>query len=138
MLDLSVLDGTASLKQAELQGPGVDVAGLDAGSFALPAVQNVSCCSRLDMVIWQAVDAGLLAGYPASLLLSCCSLQLDAFEREVIEMVKPSHGTTTLGFIFEHGVIIAVDSRATMGSYICKCKLRHCRRRITHCGFDHC
>jgi 20S proteasome subunit beta 5 len=34
-------------------------------------------------------------------------------------MVKPCHGTTTLGFIFEHGVIIAVDSRATMGSYIC-------------------
>lgn len=35
-------------------------------------------------------------------------------------MVKPSHGTTTLGFIFKHGVIIAVDSRATMGSYICE------------------
>lgn len=27
-------------------------------------------------------------------------------------------GTTTLGFVFEHGVIIAVDSRASMGSYI--------------------
>lgn len=47
--------------------------------------------------------------------------QLDGFEREVVEMVKPSHGTTTLGFIFEGGVIIAVDSRATMGSYICEC-----------------
>jgi hypothetical protein len=35
-------------------------------------------------------------------------------------MVKPNHGTTTLGFIFKHGVIIAVDSRATMGSYICE------------------
>uniref|UniRef100_A0A383VU38 Proteasome subunit beta n=2 Tax=Tetradesmus obliquus TaxID=3088 RepID=A0A383VU38_TETOB len=43
---------------------------------------------------------------------------IDAFEREVVEMVKPSHGTTTLGFIFQGGVIIAVDSRATMGSYI--------------------
>eukprot|EP00775_Hariotina_reticulata_P007099 gene7099-7312_t len=43
---------------------------------------------------------------------------IDSFEREVVEMVKPSHGTTTLGFIFQHGVIIAVDSRATMGSYI--------------------
>lgn len=48
------------------------------------------------------------------------SLQVDQFEREVVEMVKPCHGTTTLGFIFQHGVIIAVDSRATMGSYICK------------------
>lgn len=27
-------------------------------------------------------------------------------------------GTTTLGFVFKHGVIIAVDSRASMGSYI--------------------
>jgi len=27
-------------------------------------------------------------------------------------------GTTTLGFIFEHGIIIAVDSRASQGSYI--------------------
>uniref|UniRef100_A0A7S3R1D3 Proteasome subunit beta n=1 Tax=Dunaliella tertiolecta TaxID=3047 RepID=A0A7S3R1D3_DUNTE len=44
--------------------------------------------------------------------------ELDSFERQVVEMVKPAHGTTTLGFIFEHGVIIAVDSRATMGSYI--------------------
>eukprot|EP00479_Gromia_sphaerica_P008563 TRINITY_DN3302_c0_g1_i1.p1 TRINITY_DN3302_c0_g1~~TRINITY_DN3302_c0_g1_i1.p1 ORF type:complete len:97 (+),score=5.86 TRINITY_DN3302_c0_g1_i1:53-343(+) len=28
------------------------------------------------------------------------------------------HGTTTLGFKFSGGVLIAVDSRATMGSYI--------------------
>eukprot|EP00057_Strongylocentrotus_purpuratus_P033141 XP_790345.2 PREDICTED: proteasome subunit beta type-5 [Strongylocentrotus purpuratus] len=28
------------------------------------------------------------------------------------------HGTTTLGFKFEHGVVIAVDSRATAGPYI--------------------
>ena len=32
--------------------------------------------------------------------------------------MQPAHGTTTLGFMFEHGVIIAVDSRATMGAYI--------------------
>jgi 20S proteasome alpha/beta subunit len=41
-------------------------------------------------------------------------------------MVKPSHGTTTLGFIFQGGVIIAVDSRATMGSYICECTTHRC------------
>ncbi|KAM0683038.1 Proteasome subunit beta type-5 [Mitosporidium daphniae] len=29
-----------------------------------------------------------------------------------------NHGTTTLGFKFAHGVLIAVDSRATSGSYI--------------------
>lgn len=43
-------------------------------------------------------------------------MQIDSFERDVMEYVKPKHGTTTLGFIFKHGVIIAVDSRASMGS----------------------
>lgn len=43
---------------------------------------------------------------------------VDSFEREVMELVKPSHGTTTLAFIFQGGVIVAVDSRASMGSYI--------------------
>lgn len=32
--------------------------------------------------------------------------------------IKFKHGTTTLGFKFKHGVIIAVDSRATAGAYI--------------------
>ncbi len=47
-------------------------------------------------------------------------MQIDSFEREVVEYVKPNHGTTTLGFIFQGGVIIAVDSRASQGSYICE------------------
>lgn len=46
--------------------------------------------------------------------------QVDSFEREVMEMVKPAHGTTTLSFIFKEGIIVAVDSRASMGSYICE------------------
>ena len=46
-------------------------------------------------------------------------MQVESFEREVMEMVKPAHGTTTLSFIFEGGIIVAVDSRASMGSYIC-------------------
>lgn len=58
--------------------------------------------------------------------LLCCSSsliplfahQIDSFEREVVEFVKPNHGTTTLGFIFQGGVIIAVDSRASQGSYV--------------------
>jgi 20S proteasome subunit beta 5 len=52
---------------------------------------------------------------PPSALLT---LQLDGFEREVVDYVQPSHGTTTLAFLFEHGVIVAVDSRASMGPYI--------------------
>ena len=34
--------------------------------------------------------------------------------------IKFAHGTTTLAFKFDHGVIVAVDSRATAGSYIGK------------------
>jgi len=32
--------------------------------------------------------------------------------------IKMKHGTTTLAFRFNHGIIVAVDSRATAGSYI--------------------
>jgi 20S proteasome subunit beta 5 len=32
--------------------------------------------------------------------------------------IQFNHGTTTLGFVFKEGVIIAVDSRASMGQYI--------------------
>lgn len=32
--------------------------------------------------------------------------------------IKFNHGTTTLAFKFQHGVIVAVDSRASAGSYI--------------------
>ncbi|TRY74365.1 hypothetical protein DNTS_032054, partial [Danionella cerebrum] len=32
------------------------------------------------------------------------------------------HGTTTLAFKFQHGVMVAVDSRASAGSYICDTK----------------
>ena len=32
--------------------------------------------------------------------------------------IKLNHGTTTLAFKFQHGVIVAVDSRASAGSYI--------------------
>lgn len=34
--------------------------------------------------------------------------------------IEFAHGTTTLAFKFEHGVIVAVDSRATAGSWIGK------------------
>lgn len=57
---------------------------------------------------------------------------MPAFQREVMSYVKPNHGTTTLGFVFQGGVIMAVDSRASQGSYICEslgsndgCAARH-------------
>lgn len=36
----------------------------------------------------------------------------------ITSMIKPRKGTTTLAFIFKEGMIVAVDSRATAGSYI--------------------
>eukprot|EP00210_Caulerpa_lentillifera_P008188 g7818.t1 len=42
----------------------------------------------------------------------------DEFQHAAMERFKPSHGTTTLAFVFKHGIIVAVDSRATRGSYI--------------------
>jgi len=43
----------------------------------------------------------------------------DAFENpHAPEAIKMAHGTTTLGFVFQGGVVIAVDSRSTQGSYI--------------------
>lgn len=36
----------------------------------------------------------------------------------MVDYVKPNHGTTTLAFIFDGGVIVAVDSRASQGSYL--------------------
>ncbi|KAH0866327.1 hypothetical protein HID58_083538 [Brassica napus] len=43
----------------------------------------------------------------------------DGFQKEAVQMVKPAKGTTTLAFIFKEGVMVAADSRASMGGYIC-------------------
>uniref|UniRef100_A0ABM5FF67 Proteasome subunit beta n=1 Tax=Pogona vitticeps TaxID=103695 RepID=A0ABM5FF67_9SAUR len=34
--------------------------------------------------------------------------------------IELAHGTTTLAFTFQHGVIVATDSRASAGNYICE------------------
>ncbi|KAL2550199.1 CRAL-TRIO domain-containing protein [Forsythia ovata] len=41
-------------------------------------------------------------------------------------MVKPANGTTTLAFIFKEGVMVAADSRAIIGGYICT----HCPMNV--------
>jgi 20S proteasome subunit beta 5 len=54
-------------------------------------------------------------------------MQLDGFQKAAVQMVKPAKGTTTLAFVFKHGVIVAADSRASMGNYICtfSCSCQH-------------
>jgi 20S proteasome subunit beta 5 len=47
------------------------------------------------------------------------SFLTDAFQKaDAPAAIEFAHGTTTLGFVFQGGVVIAVDSRSTMGSYI--------------------
>ena len=46
--------------------------------------------------------------------------QFDGFQKATKEMVNNKKGTTTLSFIFDKGVIVAADSRASMGGYICE------------------
>ena len=52
-------------------------------------------------------------------LVFCVGFQFDGFQKEAVQMVKPAKGTTTLAFIFKEGVMVAADSRASMGGYIC-------------------
>ena len=40
------------------------------------------------------------------------------------KLAEFKHGTTTLAFQFEHGVLVAVDARATQGAYIASGKVR--------------
>ena len=40
--------------------------------------------------------------------------------------LKFAHGTTTLAFVFDHGVIVAVDSRSSMGPYIASATVKKC------------
>lgn len=53
-------------------------------------------------------------------------------ERNV--QIEMAHGTTTLAFKFQHGVIVAVDSRASAGTYISEyaCARRGQRLRPAH------
>ena len=69
----------------------------------------------------EGVDVGSSASAPRAAFAQAPLADVgarDAFEREVVSYGKPAHGTTTLGFIFQGGVIIAVDSRASQGPSI--------------------
>ena len=69
--------------------------------------------------------------------MRCINLvQVDSFQRDAMAYVKPNHGTTTLSFIFQGGIIVAADSRASSGSYICM-PLPHCPLPSSKCsGFE--
>jgi len=75
-------------------------------SFSVPAVPDVSCI----------VHSGNLV---SNHLQPTAFLQLHTDDHADPNCrIKIQHGTTTLAFRFQGGVIVAVDSRATAGSYI--------------------
>lgn len=49
------------------------------------------------------------------------NLKNDTMTKKLVDFKK---GTTTLGFVYKEGIIIAVDSRASMGSFISSQKVR--------------
>ncbi len=89
--------------------------------FEIPAVANVSfylLSSRLIILPCQelsrtAQDWPLALSLPQPIQFLQHQTSAEAENR-----IKISKGTTTLAFRFKHGVIVAVDSRATGGSYI--------------------
>ncbi len=66
---------------------------------------------------WLRADPQVLGAAPPTFKLPAVA-DLDGFQKASVQMVKPAKGTTTLAFVFKHGVIVAADSRASMGNYI--------------------
>jgi len=56
--------------------------------------------------------------FPLAPSLPLRDLALEEFSSQANPEIKFLHGTTTLAFVFNEGVLVAVDSRASMGSYI--------------------
>jgi len=56
--------------------------------------------------------------FPLAPSLPLRDLAMEEFCSQANSEIKFLHGTTTLAFVFNEGVLVAVDSRASMGSYI--------------------
>ena len=117
-LDTSGLESTAPLFGSSSSELVDEISA--APSFALPNTINVSSnvvllFSLISYSHARKVEV-LLAEY---WLFFFFLFQFDGFQKEAIQMVKPAKGTTTLAFIFKEGVMVAADSRASMGGYIC-------------------
>lgn len=78
-------------------------------NFSVPAVPDVS-----SMIIYRReIEVHLYMMQPSAFL----RLHTDDHADPSCK-IKIQHGTTTLAFRFKGGVIVAVDSRATAGSYV--------------------
>ncbi|GJT56460.1 proteasome subunit beta type-5 [Tanacetum coccineum] len=123
--------------QNDVDGMAPHVAGDVSGS-------NLAMCVHLDVTIEVIIMKLDFSGLESSTPLYGASNELlfdgftaapafdlpvtsnfDEYQKKSVQMVKPAKGTTTLAFIFEGGVMVAADSRASMGGYICM-RLSYC------------
>jgi len=81
-----------------------DLSFLDAPDFGLPSYFTPKENLQEDL------DFTLSAPIPQELVAKN--------SKETAKLHKFAKGTTTLGFVFQGGILIAVDARATMGSFI--------------------
>lgn len=98
----------------------------------------VVCCS-----VWCVrVCVGGLFTYCCDVCRGCCFVSYLPVQHNTVSSsheysgypgIKFNHGTTTMGFIFKNGVVIAVDSRASMGSYIGTSNTHYTSNHINLC-----
>jgi len=81
--------------------------------FDMPDMHSIDFCKPAKKQILPEDDAFELMKEP----LKVCPLP------RIIPKLNPMKGTTTLGFKFKHGVVLAVDSRASMSEYIASQKV---------------
>lgn len=75
---------------------------------------RVVCCFAAVARLHSPICPQLLTAQPFAFL----STHTDSMSTNPDAKIKLAHGTTTLAFRFKGGIIVAVDSRATAGSYI--------------------
>ena len=96
-------------------------AGLAVGRGPCPLLRGGPSALCLRVLFLKQTGRGC-----AGRMLTHSSAQPDQFlagafanrDNEHDPALKFLHGTTTLGFVFSKGIIITVDSRASMGSYV--------------------
>lgn len=96
------LNGATSSLEDTFEGNSIEKHGIP--TLDLPNTVDVGMKLYVS-IFWQHQPTGFLRTYTDDQQDPSCR-------------IKINHGTTTLAFKFKGGVIVAVDSRATAGSYV--------------------
>eukprot|EP01139_Manchomonas_bermudensis_P000037 Amastigsp_a26_475.p1 type:complete len:275 gc:universal Amastigsp_a26_475:1-825(+) len=65
-----------------------------------------------------ALPSDALSSFALPAVADSALYQEKLFDPHSATPIHMAHGTTTLAFVFKHGIVVAVDSRATQGPYI--------------------